>query len=60
MKAAIQFVRAKAAEFGIDPDRIGLMGNSAGGHLSALVALAGDQFTVGLSPTTPMPRRPPT
>jgi acetyl esterase/lipase len=45
VKAAIQFVRAKATEFGIDADRIGLMGDSAGGHLSALLALAGDQFT---------------
>jgi acetyl esterase/lipase len=44
-KAAIQFVRAKAVAFGIDPDRIGLIGDSAGGHLAALVALAGDQFT---------------
>jgi acetyl esterase/lipase len=44
-KAAIQFVRAKAADYGIDPDRIGLMGDSAGGHLSAMLALAGDQFT---------------
>ena len=44
-KAAIQFVRAKAASFNIDPDRIGLIGDSAGGHLSALLALAGDQFT---------------
>jgi acetyl esterase/lipase len=44
-KAAIQFVRAKAAEFDIDPERIGLMGDSAGGHLSALLALAGDQFS---------------
>jgi acetyl esterase/lipase len=43
-KAAIQFVRAKAAEFDIDPSRIGLIGDSAGGHLSALLALAGDQF----------------
>jgi acetyl esterase/lipase len=45
VRAAIQFVRAKAADYGIDPDRIGLMGDSAGGHLSALLALAGDQFT---------------
>ena len=44
-KAAIQFVRAKAAEFDIDPDRIGLMGDSAGGYLAAMLALAGDQFT---------------
>lgn len=43
-KAAIQFVRAKAAEFDIDPDRIGLIGDSAGGYFAAMVALAGDQF----------------
>ena len=43
-KAAIQFIRAKAAEFNIDPDRIGLVGDSAGAHLAALTALAGDQF----------------
>ena len=43
-KAAVQFVRAKAAEFDLDADRIGLIGDSAGAHLSALVALAGDRF----------------
>jgi acetyl esterase/lipase len=41
VKAAIQFVRAKAETLGVDPDRIGLMGDSAGSHLVALVALAG-------------------
>jgi acetyl esterase/lipase len=44
-KTAVQFVRAKAADFDIDPDRIGLMGASSGGHLAALLALAGDQYT---------------
>jgi acetyl esterase/lipase len=44
VKAAVQFIRAKASEFDLDPDRIGLVGDSAGAHLSALVALAGDQF----------------
>jgi acetyl esterase/lipase len=39
-------VGAKAAEFNIDPDRMGLMGDSAGGYLAAMVALAGDWFTV--------------
>ena len=43
-KAAVQFIRAKAAEFDLDPDRIGLIGDSAGAHLAALVALAGDQY----------------
>ena len=45
MKAAVQFVRAKAGELGLDPDRIGVIGDSAGAHLAATVALAGDQFT---------------
>jgi acetyl esterase/lipase len=49
VKAAIQFVRAKAETLGVDPDRIGLMGDSAGSHLAALVALAGaePQFSSG-------------
>ena len=42
-KAAVQFVRAKAGELGIDPERIGMIGDSAGAHLSSLVALAGDE-----------------
>jgi acetyl esterase/lipase len=43
VRAAVQFVRAKAGELGLDPERIGLMGDSAGAHLSALVALAGSE-----------------
>ena len=42
-KAAVQYVRANAAELNIDPNRIGMIGDSAGAHLSALVALAGDE-----------------
>ena len=40
--AGVQFVRGKAGEFHIDPDRIGLLGASAGGHLAALAALGGE------------------
>jgi acetyl esterase/lipase len=34
---AIRVVRSRAKEFGIRPDRIGIMGFSAGGHLAATV-----------------------
>jgi acetyl esterase/lipase len=34
---AIRYVRAHAAEYGVDPDRIGIWGFSAGGHLAATV-----------------------
>jgi acetyl esterase/lipase len=44
VKAAVQFVRANALQFDLDPERIGLMGDSAGGYLAAMLALAGDQF----------------
>jgi acetyl esterase/lipase len=37
-KAAVRWVRANADEYGIDPDRIGAIGASAGGQLIALLA----------------------
>jgi acetyl esterase/lipase len=37
--AAIQFIHASAKLYSLDPDRIGLIGDSAGGHLSSLAAL---------------------
>ncbi len=39
--AAVQFVRARSADFRLDPQRVGLLGASAGAHLAALAALAG-------------------
>lgn len=41
-KAAIRWVRANAAEYGIDQDRIGVWGSSAGGHLVSLLGTSGD------------------
>jgi acetyl esterase/lipase len=40
-KAAIRFLRANAGRFGIDPNSIGAAGDSAGGHLAALVGTSG-------------------
>ncbi|MBL8795109.1 MAG: alpha/beta hydrolase [Planctomycetia bacterium] len=36
-KCAIRFLRAKAKEYNLDPERIGVWGSSAGGHLVALL-----------------------
>jgi len=45
--AGVQFVRGKAREFGVDPQRIGLLGASAGAHLAALAALGASRFSGG-------------
>jgi len=40
-KAAVRFLRANAARYGIDPSRIGVAGASAGGHLASLLGVTG-------------------
>ncbi len=37
IKAAVRFLRAKAADYGFNAEKIAIAGNSAGGHLAALV-----------------------
>ena len=41
-KAAVRWVRANAAKYKIDPDRIGVTGGSAGGHLAQFLGVTGD------------------
>ncbi len=41
-KAAVRFLRANAKEYGLQADKIGAIGHSAGGHLTALLATSGD------------------
>lgn len=49
-QAAIRHVRANAAEYGIDPSRIGILGFSAGGHLAAMTGTVfAEQTTVLLN-----------
>lgn len=40
VKCAVRFLRAKAHEWNLDPERIAVLGDSAGGHLSLLAGLA--------------------
>lgn len=41
-KAAVRWLRAHSHEYGIDPDRIGACGESAGGYLAAFLGSSGD------------------
>jgi acetyl esterase/lipase len=41
-KAAVRWLRANAKTYHIDPDRIGVTGGSAGGHLAQFLAVTGD------------------
>jgi len=55
-KASVRWVRANAARYGIDPDRIGAFGGSAGAHLASMLGtsfkaakLEGDGGNPGVS-----------
>ncbi|MBT2551294.1 alpha/beta hydrolase [Arthrobacter sp. ISL-65] len=43
IKAAVRYLRHHADVLGIDPERIGAWGESAGGHLAALLGLTGSR-----------------
>ena len=44
VKTAVRFLRANAQKYEIDPERVGVFGRSAGGHLSAMMAMNQDGF----------------
>jgi acetyl esterase/lipase len=41
-KAAVRWLRGHARDYNLDPERIGVWGASAGGHLAALLGTSGD------------------
>jgi acetyl esterase/lipase len=41
-KAAVRWLRANAKKYGLDAERVGVTGHSAGGHLTSLLATTGD------------------
>jgi len=42
VRRSVRFVRLRAEEFGVDPERLGVAGASAGGHLSLMLGTASD------------------
>jgi acetyl esterase/lipase len=42
---AIRYIRANAANWGIQPDKIGILGSSSGGHLAASAGTIGDDVS---------------
>ena len=42
VRRSVRFIRLHADRFGVDPDRLGVYGGSAGGHLSLVLGTASD------------------
>lgn len=49
VQRAIRHVRANAQQYGIDPNRIGIIGFSAGGHLTSMAATMFDEKPEGMT-----------
>ncbi len=43
VRRSVRFIRLNAEQYGVDPDRLGVYGGSAGGHLSLLLGTASDE-----------------
>jgi acetyl esterase/lipase len=46
-KCAVRWMRANAAKYNVDPDKIGVIGGSAGGHLSLMLGYCDDPAMEG-------------
>lgn len=52
VKGAIRWLRAHADQYGLDPDRFAAWGDSAGGHLAAMLGVSGGLGTVSIGSVT--------
>ena len=43
IRRSVRFIRLHAAEYGINPDQIGITSGSSGGHLALMVGMTGDE-----------------
>lgn len=43
IRRSVRHIKSKASDYGIDPNKIGISGGSAGGHLSLMVGALGEQ-----------------
>jgi acetyl esterase/lipase len=57
VRRALRYVHLRADELGIDTDRIGVYGGSAGGHLSLMLGLVSDDGTDANDPVLRAPSR---
>lgn len=55
---AIRLVRHRASEYGVDPERVGILGFSAGGHLTSTVATHFDEARKSSDPIDQQSARP--
>lgn len=51
-KAAVSFLRSRADQYNLDPDRFGVWGSSAGGHLVSLLGTTNDETRFDTHPIT--------
>ncbi|MBP1903519.1 acetyl esterase/lipase [Paenibacillus turicensis] len=48
VKCAIRYMRKHAAQYGVDPNRVAVWGDSSGGHLSLMTGLTIGQYNNGI------------
>ena len=53
VRTAVRFVRAHAADYGIDPNRVGVTGISTGGHLALMIAGSPDSPVNAVAAVSP-------